>query len=1029
MATYTGATGGKYILGQQLGVGGEGVVYELSGNSACVAKVYKTTRFKSESEKETMERKLKAMLAMNISATVDGLLRLAWPQDILYENNKIVGFVMPRVNTKYKIFDVYRTGKNSLRELEYSDYTWKYSVQFAYNMAWVVNYLHRHNIVIGDLNQNNIAVDAKTGAVILIDCDSFDIRDPRTGEHFPCEVGLEEMLAPELQTVGKLTNGTFTKESDNFSLAIHIFRLLMNNEDPFGGVMTTNSSQSSIPGNRAIINGECLYVRNVPGKTWLPRMPKLDILPQNIQQLFRRTFDYTATTALSKKNNRATAEEWKNALYVLAAPEPNNNLKTCYINPKHVYPSHNASCPWCAIEKAGHIPAPNNTNNSPKAAVTPRSSGNIPTLNNTGNSQTGTGSISGNNVITPQSNNPPGGKNNKIKTAMTVAAILVLAILIAILVYKSGIIGKLHSPLNTATEQISSLGESMSDDDDMSILAVGDVITLGRYEQDNNIKNGAEDICWEVKEIAGNKALLVSKYALDAAPFHSEKDNSTWENSTLRGWLNSYFLDAAFSDDEQSLIIQSSLETPAYGWDGKTLTKLSTVEKTTDMVFIEEYGASVSDASSYSLQTLLGSKHNQAVQLNDDVFPSKWLRNPVVCETNEIKSIVLGYYSDKSKQVIISSKKFALVCPSIYIDLSTYEAYMSADHSNEKSKLTRYYEACDATYQNGLQQGLYKQVLVSDRCIYCLKNDGTIEVLGYQYQWRNPVPFEIDYSKWTDIESITVLDGGTLEVYAMARFDFIVNERGIAALRKDGTVLVLSNAFQGTVDAANWTDIVQITSSSGNDLIGLKRDGTVHYISANPPWATNEDTQDGLTYIDGSAKIFAVQEKGTTTIFGLSENGTILYDKDNGIRTYDKTIGEFVDIINKWSKLKDVAVCRLQTDVVGLTNNGKVLYGGGFGYGGDEYTLNESVINSWDHVTAIAAGYSHLVGLRDDGTVCAVGKNDYGQCNVDDWTNIDRISAFGVSTIGYRKDGSILVAGNNPIESILAEPFTYENAR
>ena len=355
MASYTGVSGKKYILGQQLGVGGEGAVYELSGNSACVAKVYKTTRFKSESEKETMERKLKAMLAMNISATVDGLLRLAWPQDILYENNKIVGFVMPRVNTKYKIFDVYRTGKNSLRDLEYNNYTWKYSVQFAYNMAWVVNYLHQHNIVIGDLNQNNIAVDTKTGAVILIDCDSFDIRDPRTGEHFPCEVGLEEMLAPELQTVGKLTNGTFTKESDNFSLAIHIFLLLMNNEDPFGGKITTNASSSAVSGNAAIINGECSFVRNVPGKTLLPRMPKLDILPPEIQQLFQRTFNYTATTALSKKNNRATAEEWKNALYVLATPEPNPNLKTCS-SPKHVYPSHNASCPWCAIEKA--IPAP-----------------------------------------------------------------------------------------------------------------------------------------------------------------------------------------------------------------------------------------------------------------------------------------------------------------------------------------------------------------------------------------------------------------------------------------------------------------------------------------------------------------------------------------------------------------------------------------------------------------------------------------------------------------------------------------------
>lgn len=382
MATYSGVAGRKrYTLGQQLAAGGEGVVYELSGDSTHVAKIYKPNRFNSEAEKSTMERKLKAMLAMNVSATVDGLLRLAWPQDILYENGKIVGFIMPRINTKYKIFDVYRTGKNSIREREYSNYTWKYSVQFAYNMAWVVSYLHRNNIVIGDLNQNNIAVDVRTGAVILIDCDSFDIRDPKTGEHFPCVVGLEEMLAPELQTVGSLRNGTFTKESDNFSLAIHIFRLLMNNEDPFGGAMTTNASQSSIPGNKAIINGECLYVRNVPGKKWLPRMPKLDILPPSIQQLFQKTFNYTATTALSKKNGRATAAEWVNALAVLSAPEPNPNLKKCSVNSKHVYPVHNSSCPWCSIDKAMQqqlpakvTPKPNTYNTGTSTSISTSSS-------------------------------------------------------------------------------------------------------------------------------------------------------------------------------------------------------------------------------------------------------------------------------------------------------------------------------------------------------------------------------------------------------------------------------------------------------------------------------------------------------------------------------------------------------------------------------------------------------------------------------------------------------------------------------
>jgi alpha-tubulin suppressor-like RCC1 family protein len=33
----------------------------------------------------------------------------------------------------------------------------------------------------------------------------------------------------------------------------------------------------------------------------------------------------------------------------------------------------------------------------------------------------------------------------------------------------------------------------------------------------------------------------------------------------------------------------------------------------------------------------------------------------------------------------------------------------------------------------------------------------------------------------------------------------------------------------------------------------------------------------------------------------------------------------------------------------------------------------------------VAAGYSHTVGLKSDGTVVAVGDNSYGQCNTYDW--------------------------------------------
>ena len=48
-----------------------------------------------------------------------------------------------------------------------------------------------------------------------------------------------------------------------------------------------------------------------------------------------------------------------------------------------------------------------------------------------------------------------------------------------------------------------------------------------------------------------------------------------------------------------------------------------------------------------------------------------------------------------------------------------------------------------------------------------------------------------------------------------------------------------------------------------------------------------------------------------------------------------------------------------------------------------------SVSETYDHSSAntIAVGYYHTVGLKEDGSVVAVGR-DNGECDVDDWTDI-----------------------------------------
>lgn len=89
--------------------------------------------------------------------------------------------------------------------------------------------------------------------------------------------------------------------------------------------------------------------------------------------------------------------------------------------------------------------------------------------------------------------------------------------------------------------------------------SVGDVVRFGSYEQDNSTVNGPEDIEWLVAEIEGDEALLISVNGLDNLTY-GDGENTTWENSEVRDWLNDDFFDTAFTSGEQERIVTSTLE-------------------------------------------------------------------------------------------------------------------------------------------------------------------------------------------------------------------------------------------------------------------------------------------------------------------------------------------------------------------------------------------------------------------------------------------------------------------------------------
>ena len=74
-----------------------------------------------------------------------------------------------------------------------------------------------------------------------------------------------------------------------------------------------------------------------------------------------------------------------------------------------------------------------------------------------------------------------------------------------------------------------------------SFDTIGSIVAFGRYEQDGNKENGPEEIEWIVLDVKDRRSLLISRYALDTVPYHTEDINITWEKCTLRTWLNGSF--------------------------------------------------------------------------------------------------------------------------------------------------------------------------------------------------------------------------------------------------------------------------------------------------------------------------------------------------------------------------------------------------------------------------------------------------------------------------------------------------------
>ena len=132
MLTFYDSQNQPYVLGEQLGRGGEGTVYACEDFSL-VAKIYHEPIEEEKAEKLRWMSRNKDEKLLKVAA---------WVVDVLYDqpDGNVVGFLMPNVRAK-EIHELYSLKS---RRVYFPEATWHFLVHAATNVARAFYALHKH---------------------------------------------------------------------------------------------------------------------------------------------------------------------------------------------------------------------------------------------------------------------------------------------------------------------------------------------------------------------------------------------------------------------------------------------------------------------------------------------------------------------------------------------------------------------------------------------------------------------------------------------------------------------------------------------------------------------------------------------------------------------------------------------------------------------------------------------------------------------------------------------------------------------
>lgn len=319
-----GKTGQVHSLIEKIASSGEGEVWR-SSHPGTLAKIYHLPD-------DLRAKKLSIMIN---NSPIDpnahkNHISFAWPQSTLKNaKGEVIGFLMSEIVGGEQLVNVCNPSRRKRLGL---DIDWHFLHVIARNVAALVHSIHKEGYVLGDIKLQNILVNNRA-LPSIIDIDSFQVKDPLTGEAYRCSVASEGFTPAEL--LGKDISSVDQQEvHDRFRLGVVIYHLLFGNH-PFQGQWTESGDPPEL--NELIRDGFWPYALTNAIRPSSRTIP-LQMIDPALQECFLRCFNEGHINSSA----RPTAREWVESLDIASS-----RLLTCNKVKSHSYSLSHGHCYWC----------------------------------------------------------------------------------------------------------------------------------------------------------------------------------------------------------------------------------------------------------------------------------------------------------------------------------------------------------------------------------------------------------------------------------------------------------------------------------------------------------------------------------------------------------------------------------------------------------------------------------------------------------------------------------------------------------